>query len=90
MKKKLLLAVCPLALLALTGCASVNKQMTALVRELKNDPATAYVRIVTSAGVFEFVRTNPGSNTVPHSIDPNGTVKVGFGGASSASPTLNP
>jgi hypothetical protein len=52
------------------------KQVAALVGQLKQDPATAYVRIVTPQGVFEFVRANPSSNTVPHSIDPNG-VKVG-------------
>jgi len=74
-----------LVMVQLTGCVSVNKEMAALVRELKGDPATAYIRIVTTAGVFEFVRANPGTNTMPHSIDPNGTVRIGRA-AAAASP----
>lgn len=65
-------------LLSLTvSCASPSKNIAALVKELAKDPATAYVRIPMPHGTLVFIRTNPGTNTVPHAINPEGLVTIG-------------
>ena len=64
------------AILLLPGCASVN--MVKLIRELKNDPSTAYARIPTPYGTFIFIRSNPTTNSAPILIDPEGKISVGY------------
>lgn len=69
MKKIILLT----AALALAGTGCVN---SSLIRALAKDPATAHMRITTIYGTVEISRTNPGSNSPPHSVNADGTIKV--------------
>jgi hypothetical protein len=73
MKKTLLLLP-----LLLCGCATSQKNLVALVKALSQDPATAYIHIVSPTfGNITIMRTNPGTNTIPHTIKPDGNVSVG-------------
>jgi len=65
-------AVC--GLLLTTGCMSSN--MTKAIKALGNDPATVNIRVTTIYGTMTFTRTNPGTNTLTHSVDGDGTIKV--------------
>jgi hypothetical protein len=59
-----------------TGCVS-NGGLAHLAETLAKDPATVSVRVTTVYGTLYFTRTNPGTNTLAHSIAPDGGVKVG-------------
>lgn len=59
-------------LIAATGCNSMPKIITALGK----DPATVTVRVTTIYGTIYYTRTNPGTNTAPHIIAPDGSVRV--------------
>ncbi len=63
-----------LALLMTSGCMTgkLNKIVTALGK----DPATVHVRVTTIYGAIEFSRTNPSTNTLPHTVSPDGTITV--------------
>ena len=65
-----------LALALTTGCIS-NGGLANLAKSLAQDPATVSIRITTVYGTLYFTRTNPGSNTLAHSIAPDGTVTAG-------------
>jgi len=62
-----------LALSLTTGCMSTS----ALIRELAKDQATVSVRVTTVYGTVYYTRTNPGTNTLVHSIEPDGSVRIG-------------
>ncbi len=64
-----------LALLALTGCVG-NGGLAKLANSLAKDPATVSVRLTTVYGTLYFTRTNPGTNTLAHTIGPDGQVSV--------------
>lgn len=70
--------ILPIALGLLCGCVSPTKSITALVKGLAGDPATVYVRVPTPYGTILFIRTNPGTNTIAQTIDPEGKVSVGI------------
>lgn len=61
--------------LLLCGCATSN--MNKLVKALANDHSTVHVRVNTIYGTLDFTRTNPSTNSLPHSIDPDGRVQIG-------------
>jgi len=63
-----------LSLLALPLCGCVNTAK--LVDALKDDPATVHFSITTIYGRVDLTRTNPQTNTMPHTITPDGTVTV--------------
>ena len=64
MKTKLALLLPILALPLLSGCASDG--LAKVVRELKNDPATVDLKIVSPWGVgIDFHRSNPGFTNQP-------------------------
>ena len=64
-----------LAALTTAGC-STQKNLTALVKALGNDPATVNIRVTSIHGTVTFTRTNPGTNTLPHTLGPDGTITV--------------
>lgn len=64
-------------LLGATGCASTNKNLEKIIAQLKNDPATVNLRVVSVYGTVTFTRTAPTTNSLPHTILPDGTVEVG-------------
>lgn len=73
-------AVFPLTALVLvlgSGCISPSKDLAATVKALANDPATVNVRITTVYGTVFFTRTAPTTNSLAHTIGPDGTVTVG-------------
>jgi hypothetical protein len=70
--KNLLIIAC---LLGGAGC-STQKNLTALVKALGNDPATVNIRVTSVYGTMTFTRTNPTTNSLPHTINPDGTVTV--------------
>lgn len=68
--KKLIVLITSLALTG--GCISSSK----LVNALKDDPATAHVRVTTVYGTIDVIRTNPNTNTLPHQITADGVIMV--------------
>jgi len=62
-----------LGLLSGVGCASSSK----LVRELAKDPATVQLTVTTLHGTVSLTRVNPRTNSVSHSINADGSVRVG-------------
>lgn len=75
--KLALLALCLCASVAITGCVSPTKHLAAMVKELAKDPATVNVRVTSIYGTVTFTRTAPTTNSLAHSINPDGTVTVG-------------
>jgi len=71
MKNKILIGA--IAVL-LCGCSTGG--MAKLAAQLKNDPATVSVRITTIYGNFSLTRLAPNTNTMPHTVSPDGTVTV--------------
>lgn len=65
------------ALPLLIGCSSPTKNLAAVVKELAKDPATVNIRITSIYGTVTFTRTAPSTNSMSHSINPDGTVTVG-------------
>lgn len=61
------------ALVILSGCSSMPK----IVRELAKDPATTHLTVTTIYGTINLTRVNAGTNTVAHSINSDGSLKVG-------------
>lgn len=61
-------------LMFVSGCMTRN--MAKLVKELAKDPASVHLRITSIYGVAELTRTNPGTNSPPHKLLPDGTVEV--------------
>lgn len=72
MKKLIYLAVTLISLLS-TGCANVPS----VVRAMAKDPATVHVRVTSVYGTVEVFRTAPTTNSMPHTINPDGTITVG-------------
>ncbi len=68
-----LLAVIPLILIN-TGC--VNSKLDRVVAAMGKDPATVHVKISTIYGVVELARTNPRGDSLPHTVNPDGTISV--------------
>ena len=62
------------ALLALCGCSATN--MTKLAAQLKNDPATVHLTVKSIYGTLEFTRINAGTNSLTHTLHPDGTITV--------------
>lgn len=73
--KPINLLFCSLILLC-SGCIS-SKDMAKIVKELGNDPATVNIRVTTIYGTLTLTRTNPNTNTLPHSVQSEGIVNVG-------------
>ena len=72
--KRQLAALAALAMVAAAvGCASQSK----LVRELAKDPATVQLTITSLHGTIALTRVNPRTNSVAHSINADGSVRVG-------------
>lgn len=61
------------AIFLLSGCSSMPK----IVRELAKDPSTAHLSVTTIYGTINVTRINANTNSVPHSINSDGSVKVG-------------
>ena len=68
-KYKCLLVV----LLFANGCAS----QAPLIRELAKDPATVQITVTSLYGTISLVRVNPKTNSMAHSINADGSVRVG-------------
>jgi len=66
-------ALLALGLLSGTGCVSGSK----LVRELAKDPATVQLTVISLHGSVTLTRVNPRTNSAPHSINADGSVRVG-------------
>lgn len=60
----------------LTGCVSTSK----LVHELRQDPASYHFSVRSIYVTIEVDRTNPTTNSLPHSIS-DGQISVGNGGS---------
>ena len=73
MKALILLPVLALPLL-LSGCTTSNAAK--LAAALAKDPATVHLRVTSIYGVIEFSRTAPTSNSLAHTISPDGTISV--------------
>ena len=72
MKRILLLPL--LALPLMGGCMTNNAAK--LAAALAKDPATVHLRVTTIYGVIEFSRTAPLTNSMAHTISPDGTISV--------------
>lgn len=73
--KKLLPIIAVLAILAIcTGCQFPN--LNKVIPALAKDPASAHIRVTTIYGTIEYTRTNPLTNSLSHSIAPDGTITV--------------
>jgi hypothetical protein len=57
------------------GCTTAA--LRGLTRELAKDPATVSLRITTVYGTVTFARANPGTNSLPHNVNADGTITVG-------------
>ena len=69
---KKIISVC--ALLALCGCSSTN--ISKLASQLKDDPATVHLTVKSIYGTLEFTRINAGTNSLTHTLHPDGTITV--------------
>ena len=58
----------------LNGCMS-NK-LDKVVKELAKDNATVNIRVTTVYGTLFFTRTNPNTNSAPHTVAPDGSVTI--------------
>ena len=70
---KTLALVIALISLFVTGCANVSS----VVRAMAKDPATVHVRVTSVYGTVEVFRAAPTTNSMPHTINPDGTITVG-------------
>lgn len=70
MKKLLLLIGCA----SLTGC--FGPDVAKAIKALGNDPASVHLRVSSVYGVVEFTRTAPKTNSLPHTVSPDGTITV--------------
>ena len=57
-----------------TGCVSYN--LDKVVTAMANDTATVHVKISSVYGIVEVARTNPHTNSLPHSVGPDGTINI--------------
>ncbi len=73
MKKLIILAV-PMCAFLLLGCATGSAAK--MVKALGNDPAGFSLNIDTLYGKIHLVRANPGTNTRPYKLSPDGSVQV--------------
>lgn len=72
MKTKLLLLVLPLLL---TSCVS-GGAIKGIMAQMAKDPASAHIKISSVYAVVEISRANPQTNTLSHTIAPDGTITV--------------
>lgn len=68
------LIITSLLVIMTSGCAT--QQMAKLAKQLKDDSATVQINIRTIYGTLYFSRTNPKTNTMPHSVTADGNVTV--------------
>lgn len=68
-----LIAGCAVAILC-GGCAT--NSAAKMVKALGNDPAGFSLNVDTLYGKIHLVRANPGSNTPPYRLSPDGGVQV--------------
>ena len=47
-----------------------------VVQAMAKDPASVHVRVSTIYGTIDVTRTNPLTNTLAHTISPDGTITV--------------
>jgi hypothetical protein len=66
-----------LVLVCVTGCISPNKDLAAVIKQLAADPATVNLRVTSVYGSVYFTRTAPTTNSLAHTVGPDGTVTVG-------------
>jgi len=62
-----------------TGC--FGPDVAKAMKALGNDPASVHLRVTSIYGVIEVTRTAPRTNSMPHTMKPDGTISV-------TSPTL--
>lgn len=62
------------ATLFLTGCSSTN--ITKLVEQLKNDPATVSVHVTTVYGTVSFNRVGTLKPNQSETVSPDGTITI--------------
>lgn len=74
MKKSLSVFIVGILAFSCTGCfgPDVAKALTAMGK----DPATVHLRVSSVYGVVELSRTNPQTNSLPHTVSPDGTITV--------------
>ena len=70
--KKLLLLL--LVSTLVSGC--FGPDVAKAIKAMGNDPATVHLRVSSVYGVVELTRTNPGSNSLAHTVAPDGTITV--------------
>ena len=63
-----------LSLFTTAGC--MGPGISKALKELAKDPATVHLRVSSVYGVVEFSRTAPRTNSLPHTISPDGTITV--------------
>ena len=88
---KPILPVLVLASLLATGCSATN--ISKLVTAIGKDPASVSLRVTSVYGTVTYTRTNPMTNSLAHSLAPDGTIivtrdgMVGLDGAGSTNRT---
>jgi predicted small secreted protein len=68
-----------LVLLLVAACLTMGcfgPDVAKAMKELAKDPASVHLRVSSVYGVIEFTRTAPLTNTLAHSISPDGTITV--------------
>jgi hypothetical protein len=67
--------ILPLLLIASLGCTGCFNVASA-IKAMGKDPATVHLRVSSVYGVLELSRTNPQTNSLAHSVAPDGTITV--------------
>jgi hypothetical protein len=75
MKKILIIFAAAFLVVLLNGCVTAGS-LAKLVDSLAKDPATARIQVHSMSFSVIVDRTNPGTNTLPHSVK-DGTITVG-------------
>ncbi len=70
--RRLWFCLLPFALCLASGCVNLAKT----VKELAKDPATTHLSVRSIYVTIEVERTNPLTNTLPHSIGKDGAITV--------------
>jgi hypothetical protein len=65
-----------LTLVAATCSGCLTSKLDKTISALAKDNASAHVRVTSIYGVIEYTRSNPGANTLPHTLGPDGDIKV--------------
>lgn len=74
MKKSL--SVIGLGILAFSCTGCFGPDVAKAIKAMGQDPATVHLRVSSVYGVVELSRTNPQTNSLPHTVSPDGTITV--------------